>query len=74
MVLAISAGVLAFLVLRAMHGAIRGGQAEPSPELRSLLRMKPKTKEQRAAYIRRLAEEAQKNGAHDLIYDDEPND
>ena len=71
MVLAISAAVLAFLVLRAMHQAIRDAEPGPSPELRSLLRMKPKTDKQRAAYMRRLVDEAQKNGARDLIYDDD---
>ena len=75
MVLAISAAVLAFLVLRAMHQAIRDAEPGPSPELRSLLRMRPKTDKQRAAYMRRLVDEAQKNGARDLIYDDDhPND
>lgn len=75
MVLAISAAVLAFFVLRAMHQAIRDAEPGPSPELRSLLRMRPKTDKQRAAYMRRLVDEAQKNGARDLIYDDDhPND
>ena len=75
MVLAISAAVLAFFVLRAMHQAIRDTKPGPSPELRSLLRIKARTSEQRAAYIRRLVDEAQKNGARDLIYDDDqPND
>ena len=61
MVLAISSLILGFLVLRAMHQAIRDGQPGPSPELRSLLRMRPKTDEQRAAYIRRLLDDAQKS-------------
>ena len=75
MVLAISGKLLGILDLPSLTPAHLAHEPRAKPELRSLLRMRPKTDKQRAAYMRRLVDEAQKNGARDLIYDDDqPND
>lgn len=67
--LALLFALLVGIFLWSLRNALRRPAApapKPSPELERLLRMQPRTKAQRMAYLKQLLEAAQRNGATDL--------
>lgn len=67
--LALVFAVLVGIFLWSLRQAMRTPapqQPKPSPELERLLRMQPRTRAQRMAYLKQLLETARRNGATDL--------